>query len=215
LRDSTKTDVVVVPADLSQPGSAERLYQQITDMGLVVTHLVNNAGVGLYGRFDQTDLAAEQAMIQLNITSLVTLTKLFGRNMAERGEGRIMHVASLLSFLPFPNYSVYSATKAFVLAFSETTAAEWSDTGVVVTTLCPGPVDTPFTTAEMLSTNAYKTNKPMAASEVARAGVKLLMTGKGKKVVGFNNWFISNLPRFTPDKLMMSIKKKLAAQQPD
>ncbi|MBX2904744.1 MAG: SDR family oxidoreductase [Taibaiella sp.] len=211
LREAGTGDIKYYAADLAQNGEASRLYQTIIEDGLHVTTLVNNAGVGLYGNFTDTYLADELAMIQLNVGSVVTLTKHFARDMVANGSGRIMNVASLLSFLPFPYYSVYSATKAFILAFSETLAAELEDTGVIVTTLCPGPTDTPFNTDAMWRTNAYKANKPMTADAVAATAVRLLLNGRGKKIVGFNNWFISNLPRITPDKLMMKIKKRLAS----
>ncbi|MBW4890152.1 SDR family oxidoreductase [Mucilaginibacter sp. HMF5004] len=203
-------NVRIIVKDLSKPENAVQLYEHIKSEGLEVTMLVNNAGMGVYGDFVETPLSTELQMIGLNISSLVTLTKLFGHDMRQKGYGRIMNVASLLSFLPFPYYSVYSATKAFVLAFSETVAAELEGTGVIVTALCPGPVDTQFTTTEMLKTNAYKTNKPIHPSIVAKAGVDLLTKGKGKKIVGFTNWIISNLPRVMPDFFMMKIKKKLA-----
>jgi uncharacterized protein len=122
-----------------------------------------------------------------------------------------MNVASLLAFLPFPFYSVYSATKSFVLAFTETVAAELDDTGVIVTALCPGPVDTVFQTDTMRDRGANKTTKLESVASVAKVGVELLLHGKGKKIVGFQNWFISNLPRVTPDVVMMKIKKKLAS----
>jgi uncharacterized protein len=199
-------------ADLAKAEAAGQLYRNIINDELHVDILVNNAGVGLYGDFITTDLSDELSMIQLNINSVVTLSKHFARDMVAHGTGKIMNIASLLSFLPFPYYSVYSATKAFVLAFSETLAAELEGTGVVVTTLCPGPVDTPFNTDAMWRTNAYKANKPMAADKVATAAVNLLLNGKGKRIVGLNNWFISNLPRVTPDRLMMKIKKRLASQ---
>lgn len=202
----------VFQQDLSEAGGALALYEAVTKQGLNVTALVNNAGTGVYGNFSDTDLEEEIRMIQLNVTSLVVLTKLFLQDMLTNKYGRIMNVASLLSFLPFPYYSVYSATKSFVLAFSETLAAELEVTGISVTTLCPGPVDTAFNTDAMWKTNAYKANKPIPAKEVARQGVALLLKGKGKKIVGFNNWFISNLPRITPDGIMMNIKKNLASQ---
>lgn len=205
-------NVRVIVKDLSNTGAAKALYQEITQAGLQVDMLVNNAGVGIYGEFVDTPLDEELSMIDLNISSLVVLTKLFASDMKKRGFGRIMNVASLLSFLPFPYYSVYSATKAFVLAFSETVGAEMDGTGVVVTSICPGPVDTNFTTSAMLATNAYKTNKPLKASYVAKIGVKHLLNGNGNKVIGFNNWFISNLPRVTPDSVMIKIKKNLASQ---
>lgn len=200
-----------IPTDLSVAGSAEKLYQTVKDKGFTITHLVNNAGIGLYGDFIETPLKKELAMIELNISSVVSLTKLFAREMVARGSGKIMNVASLLSFLPFPYFSVYSATKSFVLSFTETTAAELEGTGVTLTALCPGPVDTGFTSDEMSKTNAYQVNKPVKASVVAKEGVELLLNGKGKKIVGFMNWFLSNLPRVTPDFIMMKIKKTLAS----
>jgi len=197
--------------DLSKPELAKELFDDVKAQKFVVSHLVNNAGFGGYGNFLETSLEHELDMINLNVSSLVLLTKLFAQDMAIRKSGRIMNVASLLSFLPFPYYAVYSATKSFVLAFSETIAAELEGSGVVVTALCPGPVDTPFQTDEMWKTNAYKASRPVSAESVAKAGVQLLLNGKGKKIVGFNNWFISNLPRVTPDFLMMKIKKNLAS----
>lgn len=205
--------VEYIVADLSDVSAAIDLYKAVQQRNYLVTALVNNAGVGNYGNFIETSLDEELSMIELNISSLVTLTKLFAKDMVSRKSGRIMNVASLLAFLPFPYYSVYSATKAFVLAFSETLAAELEGTGVIVTSLYPGPVDTGFTTDKMKSTNNYKTNKPMHPKVVAAQGVKHLLHGKGKKVVGFQNWFNSKLSGFIPDNIMMKIKKKLASQQ--
>jgi short-subunit dehydrogenase len=204
-------EVRVFVKDLSDTEQALALYQEVKEAQLVVSHLVNNAGFGGYGHFVEPPLTRELEMIQLNISSLVVLTKLFAQEMLKRQNGRIMNVASLLSFLPFPYYSVYSATKAFVLAFSETIAAELKGSGVVVTTFCPGTVETPFHTPEMRKTNAMSANKPMSAQVVAAMGVKLLLKGKGKKLAGSMNWFLSNLPRVMPDFMMMNIKKNLAS----
>ena len=211
LGTSYGVDVQFIGKDLSVPKAAIDLYHEVKSQNFVVTHLINNAGFGGYGNFLQTSLDNELEMINLNVSSLVVLTKLFAQDMAKRQSGHIMNVASLLSFIPLPYYSVYSATKTFVLAFTETIAAELQGTGVVLTALCPGTVETPFHTAEMRKTNAMSANKPMDAELVAQAGVKLLLHGQGKKIVGFNNWFISNLPRFTPDAIMMRIKLKLAS----
>ncbi|MBD1362471.1 SDR family oxidoreductase [Mucilaginibacter sp. ZT4R22] len=199
-------------ADLSDVNAAKDLYKKVQQENLLVTHLVNNAGVGNYGNFTETSLEEELSMIQLNISSLVVLTKLFAKDMVSRKSGRIMNVASVVAFLPMPYFSVYSATKAFVKAFSETLDAELDGTGVTITSLYPGTVDTGFTTNEMQSTNLHKT-KPMHPKEVAVQGVKHLLEGNGKKVVGFQNWFNSKLPGFVPDSIMMKIKKKLASQQ--
>ncbi len=204
-------DVQYIEKDLSSTEEAIALFNSVKAEKFIVSHLVNNAGFGGYGNFLETSLPHELSMINLNVSSLVVLTKLFAQEMAQRKGGRIMNVASLLSFIPLPYYSVYSATKVFVLAFSETIAAELEGTGVIVTTLCPGTVETAFHTPEMRKTNAMSANKPVPAADVATAGVKLLLHGKGKKIVGFNNWFISNLPRITPDGIMMKIKKNLAS----
>lgn len=212
LEKTYNVKVHLIAKDLSDIANVFGVYEEVKNLGMQVTGVVNNAGVGMYGKFSDTDLDKELSMINLNVNALVALTKLFLQDMLVQKRGRIMNVASLLSFLPFPYYSVYSATKSFVLAFTETIAAELEGSGVYVTALCPGPVDTAFNTDEMWKTNAYKANKPIDAATVARQGADLLLKGKGKRIVGFNNWFISNLPRVTPDFLMMKIKKNLASQ---
>ncbi|MFW0716388.1 SDR family NAD(P)-dependent oxidoreductase [Pedobacter sp. N23S346] len=199
-------------ADLSVANAATDLYKKVQQENLLVSHLVNNAGVGNYGHFIETSLEEELSLIQLNISSLVVLTKLFAQDMVARKTGRIMNVGSVVSFLPMPYFSVYSATKAFVKAFSETLDAELEGTGVTVISLYPGTVDTGFTTSEMQTTNLHKT-KPMHPKEVAMQGVRHLLEGNGKKVVGFQNWFNSKLPNFVPDSIMMKIKKGLASQK--
>lgn len=206
-----KIEVEYFLYDLSEPNSAQDLYNHIKQKNYLVTGLINNAGFGDYGNFTEMPLKKDEEMIAVNITALVGLTKLFGADMAKQGKGKIMNVASLLSFLPFPYYSVYSATKSFVLAFTETVATELEGTGVIVTALCPGTVETPFHTNAMRKTNAMSANKPMPADIVAKAGVELFLNGKGKKIVGIMNWVLSNLPRVTPDKIMMKIKKNLAS----
>ncbi|MFC4261552.1 SDR family NAD(P)-dependent oxidoreductase [Ferruginibacter yonginensis] len=211
LHTQYKIEVEYLLYDLSEPNAAQDLYNHIKQNNYLVTGLINNAGFGDYGNFTEMPLKNDEEMIAVNITALVRLTKLFGADMAKQGKGKIMNVASLLSFLPFPYYSVYSATKSFVLAFTETVATELEETGVIVTALCPGTVETPFHTNAMRKTNAMNTNKPMPADVVAKAGVELFINGKGKKIVGFLNWFLSNLPRVTPDKIMMKIKKNLAS----
>jgi short-subunit dehydrogenase len=211
LKEKYKVEVEYLLFDLSELHSARDLYRHIKEQNYKVTGLINNAGFGSYGQFIDIPLEREEEMIAVNVTALVGLTKLFAADMVNQGKGRIMNVASLLSFIPFPYYSVYSATKSFVLSFTETVAAELEDSGVIVTALCPGTVETAFHTNEMRQTNAMSTNKPMSAESVAKAGVELFLHGKGKKIVGTKNWIISNLPRITPDKIMMKIKKHLAS----
>ncbi|MCF2443330.1 SDR family oxidoreductase [Dyadobacter sp. CY345] len=212
LTDEYGIQVEYFAADLSDVNAAISLHKAVKKENFIVTHLVNNAGVGNYGHFTDTSLEEELSMIHLNISSLVVLTKLFAQDMVSRKSGRIMNVGSVVSFLPMPYFSVYSATKAFVKAFSETLDAELDSTGVTVISLYPGTVKTGFTTSEMQSTNLHKT-KPMHPKEVAIQGVDHLLKGTGNKVVGFQNWFNSKLPNFVPDSIMMKIKKGLASQR--
>lgn len=197
--------------DLSKTEQASQLYDDIKRANYQVSHLVNNAGFGDYGSFLETSLEKELTMIDLNISSLVILTKLFAKDMAARKSGRIMNVSSVIAFLPFPYQSVYSATKSFVLAFSETLAAELEGSGVVVTTLAPGVTETAFISSEMRETNLLKSTKPTPVKTVGEAGVKLLLHGKGKKIIGFQNRFNTILAGILPDPVMMKIKKKLAS----
>lgn len=213
LKSQFEVDVLYLLYDLAEPNTAQDLYNEVKEHNYLVTGLINNAGFGDYGNFVEMPLKRDEEMIAVNVTALVGLTKLFGSDMVKAGKGSVMNIASLLSFLPFPYYSLYSATKSFVLAFTETVSAELQGTGVRVTALCPGTVETPFHTEAMRMTNAMSANKPMSADVVARAGIELFLNGKGKKIVGLMNWFLSNLPRVTPDTWMMSIKKNLASRK--
>lgn len=211
LQSKFEVEIDYLSFDLAEPNAAKDIYQLVNEKNYTVSGLINNAGFGDYGNFTEIPLKTDEDMIAVNIISLVGLTKLFAADMVKSGTGKIMNVASLLSFLPFPYYAVYSATKCFVLAFTETVAAELKGTGVVVTALCPGTVETPFHTDQMRKTNAMHANKPMPPQLVAKVGVELFLNGKGKKIVGLMNWILSNLPRITPDSIMMRIKKKLAS----
>jgi len=212
---SSKYGIAVhyIAKDLSKTEQASQLYDDIKRANYQVSHLVNNAGFGDYGSFLETSLEKELNMIDLNVSSLVILTKLFAKDMAERKSGRIMNVSSVLAYLPFPYMSVYSATKSFVLAFSQTLAAELEGTGVVVTILAPATTETAFVSPEMRETNLLKSNKPTPVKTVAIEGVKLLLHGKGKKIIGFQNRFNSILAGILPDQVMMKIKMKLASFQ--
>jgi short-subunit dehydrogenase len=170
-------------ADLSDLNAGIDLHKAAQQENLIITHLVNHAGIDNSGLFTETSLEEELSMIQLNVSSLVVLTQLFAKDMVRRKSGRIMNVGSVPLFLPFPYSAVYSATKAFVLAFSNSLAAELEGTGVSVTSFSLGTTDTDFTTTATQS-NLQKTN-PMHPKEVATLGVKHLLEGEGKKGVGF------------------------------
>jgi len=145
LRDelaTTGAHVVVIAKDLSLKTAAKSLYQELKAINLPVDVLINNAGVAYGGAFTAMDADAVQRMVMLNATTLASLTRLFVTDMVARGSGRILNVSSLSAFQAVPSMSLYAATKAFVLSFTEGLAEELRGTGVTVTVLCPGFTDT-------------------------------------------------------------------------
>jgi len=137
-------EVVKIAKDLFDPENAFKLYDEVLSKGIRVDVLVNDAGQGQYGEFIDTDIRRELAIIQLNISSLVVLTKQFLKDMVARGEGKILNLSSIASKMPGPFQSVYHGTKAFVQSFTEAIQNEVKDKGVVVTALLPGATDTDF-----------------------------------------------------------------------
>jgi len=192
-------DAKAWPADLALPKAPQLVYDQVQAWQVQVDYLVNNAGFGLFGRFDQTAWQRELQMINLNITALTHLTKLFGVPMVQRGRGHILNLASTASFFPGPLMAVYYATKNYVLAFSEAIAQEWRETGVGVTALCPGPTESGFQeAAELEASNLVADKKLPTAEEVAWFGYQQMKAGKVVAVHGFNNTLQTMAPRFLP-----------------
>ncbi|MDP6040403.1 MAG: SDR family oxidoreductase, partial [Candidatus Latescibacteria bacterium] len=144
VQDAHGVKAEVIVADLSVQGEAQKLYDQVKENGCEVDYLVNNAGFGVYGVFAETDWTAEANMLNVNIVALTHLTKLFLPDLIAKRKGRILNVASTASFQPGPMMSVYFASKAFVLSFSDAIANELRGTGVTVTALCPGATETGF-----------------------------------------------------------------------
>jgi short-subunit dehydrogenase len=137
-------DCRVIPADLSMMSGVEEVHRRVSESNLTVSVLVNDAGVGSYGPFCQTDFRIEAQVINLNILGLTYLTRLFVGEMVNNGSGRILNVASTAGFWPVPHMSVYAATKAYVISFSQALASELKGKGVQVSVLCPPAVDTNF-----------------------------------------------------------------------
>jgi short-subunit dehydrogenase len=167
-----------VSSDLSRDGAAQQVYAQVQALGLPIDFLVNDAGFGERGLFLQTDLDKEIAIIHTNVIALVTLTKYYLKEMANRGSGKILQVSSVAAFLPHPLLAVYAATKSFVLSFSESLQNEIKDTGVTITALCPPPTETNFfEVAHMENTKVANSSQVRSAEEVAQAGYEGLMKG--------------------------------------
>jgi short-subunit dehydrogenase len=203
-------DVVCLPEDLTDPQGACRLHEAVTSSGLDVHHLVNNAGVGLYGKFATTDLNAELKMIQLNVTSVVDLTKRFLPSMIARRSGRILNVASMAAFVPGPWMSVYYATKAFLLSFSQAIDYELTPHGITVTTLCPGPTESEFKVRAGSQRSRLFEAFVMDAPRVARVGYDGMMKGKAVVIPGLRNKLIPIATRMTPRPLIAKLSHSAA-----
>lgn len=171
--------VTIIESDLSKDGAAESIFEETERQGLKVDFLINCAGFGDLGPFSECDKDWQADMIRVNDISLTVLTRLYLTGMLERGSGRILNVASIASFQPGPLMSVYYATKAYVLSFSEALAVELKGTGVMVSALCPGPTDTAFIeTAGASGKNLFKKAACASADDVAAYGLKKAMKGK-------------------------------------
>jgi short-subunit dehydrogenase len=202
----------VLPADLADPEAPRALARAAAERGLAIDYLVNNAGFGLRGSFATTDIARELEMLQLNVVALTHLTKLFLPGMLERARGGVLNVASTAAFVPGPGTAVYSASKAYVLSFSESLAVELQGTGVNVTALCPGPTRTSFAaTAGMESSRLFRSGSVMEAGPVARAGYDGLMKGKPVVLTGLSNRLMVQSLRVSPRRAVARIAKALIA----
>lgn len=163
--------VETIAADLASPGGVTALLERLDARGLVVDHLVNNAGVGVQGRGDTAPLADQLRVIDVNVRAATELALRLLPGMVARGRGGILNIASAAAFQGLPGLSVYSASKAYILTWSEALHHELRGTGVRCTCLCPGPVDTAFfETAGMgRPPRLYAMQSPVS---VARAGLR-------------------------------------------
>lgn len=177
-------EVDFIQADLSTYEGVEQLYARIQFSGRPIDSIALNAGVGVGGQFDETDLRRELNMIQLNIASVVHLTKRVLPNLLAQGHGRILFTSSIAADMPGPYYAVYAASKAFVQSFAEAIRQEVLDRGITVTALQPGATDTNFfARADMLDTKAAVSKKDDPA-DVAQDGFDALMNGRDHVVAG-------------------------------
>jgi short-subunit dehydrogenase len=199
----------VIAEDLFQPDAAARIYSRTQDEGLVVNVLVNDAGQGEYGKFIEYDMARDTDIIQLNVTSLVALTKYYLKDMVARNEGKILQVASLLSKYPTPMMAVYAGTKAFVLSFTQALVNELKDTNVTMTALLPGAADTDFFhKAGGEETVVYRETELSSPEDVARDGFDALMKGEHMIVSGAKNKMQAAMSAVMPDQTLASTMRK-------
>jgi len=207
----TGREVVAVRADLAVAEEVERLHREVERLGRPVDVLCLNAGVGVGGRFPETDLEADLRLVDLNVRSLVHLAKLVVREMLSRGQGRVLVTSSIAATAPGPFHATYAASKAFGHSFAEGIRTELKDTGVTVTSLMPGPTDTEFfARADMLDTKIGKGPKDDPA-DVARAGLDALFAGKDSVVAGsFKNRIQAEVATHLPDKVTAPVMGSMA-----
>jgi uncharacterized protein len=201
-------DVQIISKDLFDKQSPFDLYNEICEKGYDVEILVNNAGQGQYGEFSETQIHRELAIIQLNISSLVVLTKLFLQDMLKKGRGRILNLSSVTSKAPGPFNSVYHGTKAFVQSFTQAIAEEVKDKGITITALLPGATDTDFFNKADMQQSKIVKGKLDDAKKVAQDGYDALMKGEQMVVSGFKNKVKVAMSNVLSDKAAAKSMKK-------
>jgi short-subunit dehydrogenase len=201
---------LVLVADLADPRAPSAIHENLRRAGIEIDVLVNNAGFGMYGTFHESDLETEMEMVQVNIIALMHLTKLFLRDMVKRRRGRIVNVASTAAFQAGPMQSVYYASKAFVLSFSEAIGNELKGTGVTVTALCPGPTPTGFQErANVGRPRGLRLMMRVSPESVVRAGYNGMKHGRPVVIPGLLNNLHVFLLRFAPRRLVTNVVRRV------
>lgn len=205
-----KVNPIVLAEDLARPGAAARVYAAVKARGLEVNFLVNNAGYGSTGPFLDLPLEQEAEMVQLNCSTLLELSHLFGNDMRARKTGRILNIASTAGFQPGPFMATYYASKAFVVSFSEALAHELKDSGVTVTCHCPGATATQFAgRAGNDSSRLFQRPGIAKAEDVAAHAYEAMMQGEVLSVHGLLNWVSMQSLRFSPRAVVRSLAAAL------
>ena len=205
--------VSVIAKDLSLPHAPEEIFSALQRAAVSVGVLVNNAGFGAHGPFAAGDVETELAQVQVNVTALTHLTRLFLPGMLERREGKILNVASTAAFQPGPLMAVYYASKAYVLSFSEALAHEVRGSGVAVTALCPGPTRTEFQARAGVGDTPLMRGRIMDARAVAEAGYAGLMRGRPLVIPGWRNRMLATLVRWLPRSVVADAVRSVQEQR--
>jgi short-subunit dehydrogenase len=202
--------VKVIAIDLTKPESPERIGKILNDEDIEIDYLINNAGFGGYGKFNTRELNIDLNMIDLNIKALVSLTHIFLNKMIKRNYGKIMNIASSAGFLPGPLQSVYYATKAFVISFSEGISEELKDKNITITTLCPGYTETEFKDIASMNGSYITKITGVSPKKVAIYGYKAMEKGRLIAIYPrYLSFLIRYLLPFFPEKLKIKLSKKL------
>lgn len=210
LQTTYSIQAFVIAKDLSNYETAKDIFEYCKINSIQIDYLVNNAGFGDYGKFHEINWERQLRMINLNITALTYLTRLFIPQMVQNKKGKILNVASIAAVLPGPLMAVYFATKAFVLHFSEAIGNELSGTGVTVTCLCPGATETNFFNEANAKESPFVKGKTFISPQyVAAYGFKAMMKGKAVAINGMMNYLMVNSVRFFPRNSVVKISGKM------
>jgi uncharacterized protein len=205
----------VIAADLTDEGSRAAIASELGQRGLTVDVLVNNAGFSTVGPVYRADRSREVAMIRTDVEAVVDLCTTFLPGMVERGRGAALNVASTAAFQPLPGQAGYSAAKAFVLAYSQAVRAELKGTGVTLTVLCPGPVETGFVEASGMTEAEAEGALPrimwVSSEAVAKEAVEGLERDRAVVIPGVVNRLAAVGAHLTPRSLLLPL---LARQHP-
>jgi len=203
-------DVAVIPLDLSRPDAVPVLMTFLHDHGITVDLLVNNAGVGWTGPFQDQPLESIQQILDLNVRALVGLTRALLPGMIERGRGRVVNVVSTSAFQPVPFLNVYAASKSFVLSFTEGLATEIKGTGVRVQALCPGLTESEFHETSGTDKVPFTKTRMMTAEAVVAQSLRALDRGRPLRVIpGWDNRAVAGVQRFLPRSLVRGVSGRL------
>jgi short-subunit dehydrogenase len=203
-----RVEVVVLAADLADPAAPAALHAQIVERGLHVAHLVNNAGYGVPGRYLSADWKTHADSLQVMLHAVCELSYRFLPAMEAAGYGRIVNVSSLAGLAPASaGHTLYGATKAFLIRFSESLALEVQDKGVHVCALCPGFTYTEFHDVNGMRERVSKLPKWLwlDADAVARQGLDAVDAGRMRVVTGGANRAIAALSKYLPDRLARAL----------
>lgn len=210
LENKYKINAIVIDKDLSKINSAKEVYDEVKSLNISIDYLINNAGFGQLGKFDELPLNKHLEMMHLNMISLTELTYYFLQDMLKKGEGKILNVSSLASYLPGPLQAVYFATKAYVSSFSNALFEELRNTNITVTNLMPGATLTEFDKASGTDkTDLFK--NAVSPVVVALDGYNGMIKGELDVISGITcsqKLMIKMIP-FTPKKVLLTNVRKM------
>lgn len=209
-RDAGSSVLLSAAVDLQEPFAAKKVFDLIVSRGIHVTHLVNNAGLGIYGKLVNNSQADEHELLMVNVVALTELCQLFMKPMSQAGFGRVLNVASISAFQAGAHYATYFASKAFVLLLSEALILEHANDNVSVTAVCPGVSPTSFfDRAGMKMSSPLLKSYFIPPARVAHIGYTAMQAGKSIVITGKRNWLVGITYRIFPRKIINAITAHL------